>query len=973
MPPRRKKVEDEEDEVMSETESNDDDDSGEQGYSKVASCLRKVANMSSVKPTMLMDTKMFNEELLKYVMPTAAPKLMHLFEKIEELDAKDMRVHKKHFKHMIFTDIDSSNYGAKLIASAFVAKGFTPVFTKTLGLKADEVLFETKGDNFGLLLSKTFGAKSMSVKFKKAQMHKYNERPVNVHGDLMRFIILDQGFKEGIDLFDVKYIHLFEPLVSPADQKQAIGRGTRFCGQKGLTFHPRFGWPLYVFRYDVKFAEPVEGANTLFELFVKYSDIDMRKVVFAAEVEKTVVEASVDHQLTKEIHSFEIEAPPPILSPKHHKSAHGGASCGAPYGRVGAVPGGAALRGRKKKDDGAGAGEEKAVVVAKSPRGAVPPTKIMGHDAMQEYIAKHFKSFAYPHAKLENLCEEKARDDGAPSKLTFTPTQDFIRHYFRPESAYKGILLFHSVGSGKTCTAIAAATSSFEREGYTILWVTRHTLKADIWKNMYGQICNTVIQDNIDAGKLKLPKKISGPMRYLSDRWIEPISYKQFSNMLLKNNKYYSDIVQRNGEKDPLRKTLVVIDEAHKLYAPNVTGSEKPQTDILEKMIQNSYKVSGKDSVRVMLMTATPYTEDAMELMKLLNNLREKDYMPTDFDKFAGEYLNNEGYFTASGKNKFQNKIAGYVSYVNRSQDGRNFAHPIVENVFVDISRSEKLKATKHESKKVKSYTEAMKGIRGDVKKVNGDYKQILREKKAECKAQTKEDFAACKEAAMEEYREAAANAKSNKADGLTECKSLPTKQRVGCRAGVNDEYRAEMESIKAKKTRALDDCKEEKASCSFDPADHKELNKGMEQIKQAKERLEKEKAEREQIRDKLKQVRLDAKGAGEDMKLLRANTKPLRAAKVVVMGKMKPLNAQLKAAKTDAAKKKIKDKLLPLRAENKRLSNEIQDIRARINKLGAHKKVMKLQVGTVGLGDISQETAMVKRCLGGDVEYDEE
>ena len=55
-------------------------------------------------------------------------------------------------------------------------------------------------------------------------------------------------------------------------------------------------------------------------------------------------------------------------------------------------------------------------------------------------------------------------------------------------------------------------------------------------------------------------------MKYLSDNWIEPLSYKQFSNMLLKLNKFYDKIINRNGEDDPLHKTLLIIDEAHKLY-----------------------------------------------------------------------------------------------------------------------------------------------------------------------------------------------------------------------------------------------------------------------------------------------------------------------------------------------------------------------------------------------------------------------
>ena len=51
----------------------------------------------------------------------------------------------------------------------------------------------------------------------------------NVHGERLRFFIFDSGFKEGIDLFDVKYVHLFDTPLNDADRKQAVGRATRTC------------------------------------------------------------------------------------------------------------------------------------------------------------------------------------------------------------------------------------------------------------------------------------------------------------------------------------------------------------------------------------------------------------------------------------------------------------------------------------------------------------------------------------------------------------------------------------------------------------------------------------------------------------------------------------------------------------------------------------------------------------------------
>ena len=38
----------------------------------------------------------------------------------------------------------------------------------------------------------------------------------------------------------------------------------------------------------------------------------------------------------------------------------------------------------------------------------------------------------------------------------------------------------------------------------------------------------------------------------------------------------YSKLVEINGKTDPLKKTLIIIDEAHKLLAKDLVGPEKP-------------------------------------------------------------------------------------------------------------------------------------------------------------------------------------------------------------------------------------------------------------------------------------------------------------------------------------------------------------------------------------------------------------
>ena len=65
---------------------------------------------------------------------------------------------------------------------------------------------------------------------------------------------------------------------------------------------------------------------------------------------------------------------------------------------------------------------------------------------------------------------------------------------------------------------------------------------------------------------------------------------------------------------------LIIIDEAHKLYdTKEIIGAEKPDIKAIENGIWNSYKKSGKNSCRLMLMSGTPVNESPMEMMKLLN------------------------------------------------------------------------------------------------------------------------------------------------------------------------------------------------------------------------------------------------------------------------------------------------------------------------------------------------------------------
>lgn len=467
---------------------------------------------------------------------------------------------------------------------------------------------------------------------------------------------------------------------------------------------------------------------------------------------------------------------------------------------------------------------------------------------------------------------------------------------------------------------------------------------------MYGQVCNIGVQKQIEDG-LKLPKTISNKFKYISQNWMEPISYKQFSNMLLQKNKIYNEMVRRNGQEDPLRKTLLIIDEAHKIYSPTVAKSEKPDTQILEQMIQESYAKSGKDSVRIMLMTATPFTEDAMEMIQLLNLLKENDKIASNFDEFASEYLNDAGYFTKKGLQKFQDKVSGYISYLNRSQDARNFAHPVIENIHVPMSTT-----IDNDEKPKNKYDVMSRDLREQSKALRTDL-QNLKKSQKETKLD-KAEIKQCIDRAKAEFDRQNADAKTGKKAEEDKCKELPVKQRKTCKEDIIQKYKDIIENLKAEKERAIAACKQLKHPDAIENI-HEQINDITKQIAEYRKRLAEyndiKKGRRgnvKQIREQIKEIRQNLKQNTTEFKELQANVKDEMKALKKIGDKNQRL-ASIKEFRKDN----------PLLARIKELKKEIKHDRLNISKNNIKIKNMQIEDGSAKLKNISQRYTLAKYC----------
>jgi hypothetical protein len=111
----------------------------------------------------------------------------------------------------------------------------------------------------------------------------------NNYGQFVRICVLDYRLMEGLDLYDIRYVHLFGHM-DRYDEVQAIGRATRYCGSSCLEREPassRYpGWPLTVIKYrvdstaldtDIKLDKPSKVEDELTALCA-YTAVDRQLV-----------------------------------------------------------------------------------------------------------------------------------------------------------------------------------------------------------------------------------------------------------------------------------------------------------------------------------------------------------------------------------------------------------------------------------------------------------------------------------------------------------------------------------------------------------------------------------------------------------------------------------------------------------------------------------------------------------------------
>lgn len=269
---------------------------------------------------------------------------------------------------------------------------------------------------------------------------------------------------------------------------------------------------------------------------------------------------------------------------------------------------------------------------------------------MEIDITKEFKKYKLP------VSNEKMEDYCLPKKFTLQPQQKFLPELLSsklsPWTLYqniKGILVFHQIGAGKTCTAISIA-EKFKKK-LNIIVVLPAALVGNFIHELRSQCPGDEYITSKERNELKKLK--------LND----PHYHKIMSDSNKRIKKYYNiysyhkfvDLVKNNKIKK-LNNTLLIIDEVQNMISLSGTFYKS-----LKQIIDTS-----DNTLKIVLLSATPMFDRPVEVALTLNLIKKDNFIPVSH--FNQQYLTVKNTidgisYHVTNMDDFRDKIKNLISY----------------------------------------------------------------------------------------------------------------------------------------------------------------------------------------------------------------------------------------------------------------------------------------------------------------------
>lgn len=305
------------------------------------------------------------------------------------------------------------------------------------------------------------------------------------------------------------------------------------------------------------------------------------------------------------------------------------------------------------------------------------------------------------HEKKERPIDEYSDEICNKKIFELLPHQLFVRNYLSFNTPYNSILMFHGLGSGKTCSSITI--TEMMRSYLNQLGVTKRIIivaSPNVQTNFRTQLfderrleeVNGIWNLNACTGNKFIkeinPMSMKGLSRKDVIKLIKRIINKsylflgqeQFANYIASIVSKYTDIKkQKKYLKHEFSNRMIVIDEVHNIRITTDNPSSKKISKQLMFLVENT------DNLKLLLLTATPMFNNNTEIIWLLNLMNANDNRPiiktSDvFDKDNNLIVGEDG--TEIGKELLIRKSRSYVSYM-RGENPYFFPFKITPSMFL--------------------------------------------------------------------------------------------------------------------------------------------------------------------------------------------------------------------------------------------------------------------------------------------------
>jgi superfamily II DNA or RNA helicase len=291
---------------------------------------------------------------------------------------------------------------------------------------------------------------------------------------------------------------------------------------------------------------------------------------------------------------------------------------------------------------------------------------------------------------------QKRADMLGNAEFELAPHQLFVKNFLSSQTPYNSLLLYHQLGTGKTCSAIGICeemraylkqvgiqkriiivASPNVQDNFRLQLFDQRKLKLvdGLW-NIRACTGNNLIKEINPMNMKNMSKeKVISQINTLINTSYLFLGYDGFANYITKVLNFNSEKPNQAQAIRNLRAEfngrLIVIDEIHNIRISEDNENKKVALYLMKL-------VKSVDNLRLLMLSATPMYNTYREIIWLLNLMNANDRrgqidIKNVFDKM--------GNFKPGGEELLIRKATGYISYI-RGENPYTFPFRVFPNIF---------------------------------------------------------------------------------------------------------------------------------------------------------------------------------------------------------------------------------------------------------------------------------------------------